>query len=57
MSKSVVPRIPNPMSTLIAAEAVYHTAVGDGVATATHNDVRSAIRSSMWSPEYRSELP
>ena len=57
MSKSVVPRIPNPMNTLIVAEAVYNTAVGDGVATATHNDVRSAIRSSMWSPEYRSELP
>ena len=34
------------------AEAVYHAAVADGVATKTHDDVTQAIRGTMWWPTY-----
>ncbi len=34
------------------AEAVYQAAVDDGVATKTYQDVRQAIRDSMWAPVY-----
>jgi len=34
------------------AEAVYHAAVDDGVATTTHQDVRQAVLDTMWRPKY-----
>jgi malate dehydrogenase (oxaloacetate-decarboxylating) len=34
------------------AEAVYHAAVDDGVATTTHDDVRQAVLDTMWRPKY-----
>jgi malate dehydrogenase (oxaloacetate-decarboxylating) len=34
------------------AEAVYHAAVDDGVATATHDDVAQAVADTMWAPVY-----
>ena len=34
------------------AEAVYHAAVDDGVATRTHGDVRQAVLDAMWRPVY-----
>lgn len=34
------------------AEAVYHAAVDDGVATKTYDDVRQAVLDRMWSPVY-----
>jgi malate dehydrogenase (oxaloacetate-decarboxylating) len=34
------------------AEAVYHAAVEDGVATKTHDDVRQAVHDAMWHPAY-----
>ncbi|OBH04561.1 NAD-dependent malic enzyme [Mycobacterium sp. E2699] len=34
------------------AEAVYHAAVDDGVATRTHGDVRQAVHDTMWRPVY-----
>jgi malate dehydrogenase (oxaloacetate-decarboxylating) len=34
------------------AEAVYHAAVADGVATKTHDDVTQTIRETMWWPTY-----
>jgi malate dehydrogenase (oxaloacetate-decarboxylating) len=34
------------------AEAVYHAAVDDGVATTTHENVRQAVLDTMWRPEY-----
>ncbi|MDT5220358.1 MAG: hypothetical protein QOF15_2463, partial [Mycobacterium sp.] len=34
------------------AEAVYHAAVADGVATKTHDEVTQAIRETMWWPIY-----
>ncbi|HTY30718.1 hypothetical protein, partial [Mycobacterium sp.] len=34
------------------AEAVYRAAVEDGVATRTHDDVRRAVRETMWRPVY-----
>ena len=34
------------------AEAVYHAAVDDGVATRTHDDVRQVVLDAMWRPEY-----
>jgi malate dehydrogenase (oxaloacetate-decarboxylating) len=36
----------------VVAEAVYHAAVADGVATKTHDDVVQAILDTMWLPEY-----
>jgi malate dehydrogenase (oxaloacetate-decarboxylating) len=34
------------------AEAVYHAAAADGVATKTHHDVGQAVRDTMWAPKY-----
>jgi malate dehydrogenase (oxaloacetate-decarboxylating) len=34
------------------AEAVYHAAVDDGVATTTHENVRQAVLDTMWLPVY-----
>jgi malate dehydrogenase (oxaloacetate-decarboxylating) len=34
------------------AEAVYHAAVDDGVASTTHEDVRQAVLDTMWLPVY-----
>ncbi|PJE03863.1 MAG: NAD-dependent malic enzyme, partial [Mycobacterium sp.] len=34
------------------AEAVYHAAVDDGVATTTYDDIRQAVLDRMWSPVY-----
>jgi malate dehydrogenase (oxaloacetate-decarboxylating) len=34
------------------AEAVYHAAVADGVATKAHDDVRGAVLDTMWRPVY-----
>jgi malate dehydrogenase (oxaloacetate-decarboxylating) len=34
------------------AEAVYHAAIDDGVATTTHADVRRAVLETMWRPKY-----
>jgi malate dehydrogenase (oxaloacetate-decarboxylating) len=34
------------------AEAVYHAAVADGVATAHHDDVRQAVAAAKWAPAY-----
>ncbi|MGE2817304.1 NAD-dependent malic enzyme [Mycobacterium heidelbergense] len=34
------------------AEAVYHAAVEDGVATREHDDVRQAVHDAMWRPVY-----
>jgi hypothetical protein len=36
----------------VVAEAVYHAAVADGVATRTHDDIKKAIRDIRWLPEY-----
>jgi malate dehydrogenase (oxaloacetate-decarboxylating) len=41
------------LSATVAA-AVYAAALADGVATETHGDVESAIRSTMWNPAYAS---
>jgi len=34
------------------AEAVYHAAVGDGVARKTHQNVRQAVLDTIWTPAY-----
>jgi malate dehydrogenase (oxaloacetate-decarboxylating) len=34
------------------AEAVYHAAVDDGVATKTYDDVRQTVLDRMWAPVY-----
>ena len=36
----------------VVAEAVYHAAVEDGVATKTPENVVQAILDTMWLPEY-----
>jgi malate dehydrogenase (oxaloacetate-decarboxylating) len=36
----------------VVAEAVYHAAVEDGVATKTPGNVAQAIIDTMWLPEY-----
>jgi malate dehydrogenase (oxaloacetate-decarboxylating) len=38
------------------AEAVYHAAVNDGVATKTPDSVVRAILDTMWTPEYKAEI-
>ena len=35
------------------AEAVYHAAADDGVATRTHDDVAQTVRDAMWVPAYK----
>ncbi|BBX62325.1 NAD-dependent malic enzyme [Mycobacterium saskatchewanense] len=50
---SLLPDVQNlqGISTAVA-EAVYHAAVDDGVATKTHDDVRQAVLDTMWRPVY-----
>ncbi|GLE54417.1 NAD-dependent malic enzyme [Mycobacterium montefiorense] len=50
---SLLPDVQNlcAVSTAVA-EAVYHAAVDDGVATRTHNDVAQVVLETMWRPEY-----
>ncbi len=50
---SLLPDIQNlrVVSTAVA-EAVYHAAVEDGVATKTHDDVRRAVLDTIWTPAY-----
>jgi malate dehydrogenase (oxaloacetate-decarboxylating) len=50
---SLLPDVRNlrEISTAVA-EAVYHAAVDDGVATATQGDVRQAVLDTMWRPVY-----
>ena len=38
------------------AEAVYHAAVKDGVATKTPDSVVQAILDTRWLPEYQAEI-
>ena len=40
----------------VVAEAVYHAAVADGVATKRHDSVAQAILDAMWVPEYQAEI-
>jgi malate dehydrogenase (oxaloacetate-decarboxylating) len=40
----------------VVAEAVYHAAVADGVATKTYDDVVQAILDTMWVPEYTADV-
>jgi malate dehydrogenase (oxaloacetate-decarboxylating) len=50
---SLLPDVQNlrEISTAVA-EAVYHAAVEDGVATKTHGDVAQAVADTMWAPVY-----
>jgi malate dehydrogenase (oxaloacetate-decarboxylating) len=50
---SLLPDVQNlrEISTAVA-EAVYHAAVDDGVATTTHDDVTQAVLDTMWRPVY-----
>ena len=50
---SLLPDVQNlrDISTAVA-EAVYHAAVDDGVATRTHDDVGQAVLDTMWAPVY-----
>ena len=50
---SLLPGVQNlrAISTAVA-EAVYHAAVADEVATRTHDDVRQAILDTIWTPAY-----
>jgi malate dehydrogenase (oxaloacetate-decarboxylating) len=34
------------------AEAVYHAALEDGVATKTHEDIAQTVHDTMWHPAY-----
>jgi malate dehydrogenase (oxaloacetate-decarboxylating) len=40
----------------VVAEAVYHAAVADGVATNKYDNVVQAILDAMWAPEYKAEI-
>lgn len=50
---SLLPDVRNlrAISTTVA-EAVYHAAVADGVATRTHADPRQAVLATVWTPAY-----
>jgi malate dehydrogenase (oxaloacetate-decarboxylating) len=50
---SLLPDVQNlrDISTAVA-EAVYHAAVEDKVATRTHDDARQAVLDTMWTPVY-----
>jgi len=53
LGDSLLPDVQNLRDTSTAvAEAVYHAAVDDGVATTTHEDVRQAVLDTMWRPRY-----
>ncbi len=50
---SLLPDVQNLRTISIAvAEAVYHSAVADEVATRTHDDVGQVILDTMWTPKY-----
>lgn len=50
---SLLPEVQNLREISAAvAEAVYHAAVDDGVATRTHEDARRAVLDHMWRPVY-----
>jgi len=50
---SLLPDVRNLRATsATVAEAVYHAAVEDGVATKTHEDVTQAVLDTMWAPKY-----
>jgi malate dehydrogenase (oxaloacetate-decarboxylating) len=53
LGDSLLPDVQNlrEISTAVA-EAVYHAAVDDGVATTMHGDVRQAVLGTMWRPVY-----
>jgi malate dehydrogenase (oxaloacetate-decarboxylating) len=53
LGDSLLPDVQNlrEISTAVA-EAVYRAAVDDGVATATHGDIRQAVLDTMWRPVY-----
>jgi malate dehydrogenase (oxaloacetate-decarboxylating) len=53
LGDSLLPDVQNlrAISTAVA-EAVYHAAVADQVATTTHDDVRQAVLDTMWTPVY-----
>ena len=40
----------------VVAQAVYHAAVADGVATKTYDDIVQAILDTMWVPEYTADV-
>jgi malate dehydrogenase (oxaloacetate-decarboxylating) len=53
---AVLPAVDDIRATsAVVAEAVYHAAVDDGVATKTHDDVVQAILDTMWLPHYSHE--
>lgn len=55
---SLLPEVNNLRAiSAIVAEAVYHAAAEDGVATRTHDDVVQAIFDAMWVPKYDQSLP
>jgi len=53
LGDSLLPDVQNlrAISTAVA-EAVYHAAVADQVATRTHDDVHQAVLDTMWTPVY-----
>ncbi|MEE3063869.1 MAG: NAD-dependent malic enzyme [Actinomycetota bacterium] len=53
LGDSLLPDVQNLCAVSSAvAEAVYHAAVADGVATRTHEDPRQAALDTMWRPRY-----
>jgi malate dehydrogenase (oxaloacetate-decarboxylating) len=51
---ALLPDVDNLRTTsAVVAEAVYHAAVADGVATKAGGDVVQTILDTMWTPEYR----
>jgi malate dehydrogenase (oxaloacetate-decarboxylating) len=49
----LLPDVTNlPQVSVHVAEAVYHAAVADGVATKTYDDVAAAIVTRVWRPRY-----
>jgi malate dehydrogenase (oxaloacetate-decarboxylating) len=50
---SLLPDVQNLCTVSAAvAEAVYHAAVDDGVATKTHDDIAQTVHDTMWHPAY-----
>lgn len=53
----LLPDVTNLRAVSVAvAEAVYHAAVHDGVATRKYDNVAQAILDTMWAPEYTADL-
>ena len=51
---SLLPPVDNlRASSAIVAQAVYHAAVDDGVATVHHDDLVQAVQDAMWQPVYK----